>query len=253
MTINFQALVFDTETTSLEFRKAEVIELAAARWHADSGEWIMEHDSMYCASEPISPMVSSITHITERMVQKCLPFSESSVLESVQDLINNSDVQIAHNLFYDAKVLERYDIHLPRGVCTLKMAKKLYPDLENHKLGYLRYYFDLAVPDDLVPHRARADVEVTALLFELLLNEAISRGEVEDGDGVLESLLAWINKPTLVERMPFGKHKGKRLSEIPTDYWAWALDNMNILNESLPEYDDGFAESVRRVLEERLG
>ena len=31
-------------------------------------------------------------------------------------------------------------------------------------------------------------------------------------------------------RMPFGKHKGKTLDEIPGDYLMWVLDNTNLDN-----------------------
>ena len=33
--------------------------------------------------------------------------------------------------------------------------------------------------------------------------------------------------------MPFGKHRGKALSEIPVDYLLWCLDNMTALSRHL--------------------
>ncbi len=33
--------------------------------------------------------------------------------------------------------------------------------------------------------------------------------------------------------MPFGKHKGKRLDEVPPNYLLWALDNMDRLSPTL--------------------
>ena len=33
--------------------------------------------------------------------------------------------------------------------------------------------------------------------------------------------------------MPFGKHKGRALSDIPTDYLIWLLDNATALSRQL--------------------
>lgn len=33
--------------------------------------------------------------------------------------------------------------------------------------------------------------------------------------------------------MPFGKHKGKRLCDVPTDYLKWCLDNCDRMTPSL--------------------
>ncbi|MFD1676400.1 putative quorum-sensing-regulated virulence factor [Alicyclobacillus fodiniaquatilis] len=33
--------------------------------------------------------------------------------------------------------------------------------------------------------------------------------------------------------MPFGKHKGARLDEVPSSYFSWALQNMTDLDSDL--------------------
>lgn len=43
--------------------------------------------------------------------------------------------------------------------------------------------------------------------------------------------------------MPFGKHKGERIDEIPSDYLRWLLDNANL--------DDEIAAHVAEVLRRR--
>lgn len=251
MTPFIQPLVFDVEATSLDFREAEVIEFAAAVYHSD--QWNMVHDQMYRPHEPISTMVSSITHITNRMVEECDHFDSPPVQEELNRQMSLGDVHVAHNIFYDENVLKSYGFEFPRGVCTMKMAKRLYPDLESYKLGYLRYHFDLPVPEDLVPHRARADVLVTALLFERLLADVIKAGHLEDNETLPDQLLAWMASPIVMTRMPFGKHKGKLLEDVPLSYWQWALENMDSLQEDKPEYDPDFAESVRVALEKVVG
>lgn len=51
-------------------------------------------------------------------------------------------------------------------------------------------------------------------------------------------------------KMPFGKHKGEYVSDMPTSYCRWAVENMNDLREPLlsalearaedEEDDDGY-------------
>lgn len=44
--------------------------------------------------------------------------------------------------------------------------------------------------------------------------------------------------------MPFGKHRGKRLAEVPTSYLSWMLDNVDFHN-------DDFREAVENEYESR--
>lgn len=247
MTPFIQPVVFDIEATSLDFRDAEVIEFVAARYH--TGEWHVAHDQMYQPKTPISTMVSSITHITNPMVADCRPFDQPEVLDEVNRELDSADVQVAHNIFYDENVLKRYGLELSRGVCTMKMTQRLYPNLESYGLGYLRYHFDLPVPRDMIPHRARADAIVAALLFERLLGDAIQAGHLVESETLPDQLLTWMASPILMTRMRFGKHKGKLLEDVPLSYWMWALENLDSLQENKPEYDPDFAESVRVTLE----
>lgn len=38
--------------------------------------------------------------------------------------------------------------------------------------------------------------------------------------------------------MPFGKYKGRRLKEVPGGYYAWLLDQGNIIDKQLEQYID---------------
>ncbi len=39
--------------------------------------------------------------------------------------------------------------------------------------------------------------------------------------------------------MPFGKHKGKRLVDVPADYLLWCYENLTNLSKDLKEYIEG--------------
>lgn len=246
-----QALVFDTETTSLDFKVAEIIELGALS--GSQSQWTTVVDQLYRPREPVSAMTSSITDITNDMLAHCEAFEAGSAVSHTQALLDQHDVCVAHNLFYDQRVLERYGISIEHGVCTMRMAKRVYPGLESYKLSYLRYWLDLPVRDfwrdqPVQWHRALADASVTALLFDHLVSELCARGELDDAQPLAPQILEWAAQPTLVTTMPFGKYRGQPLTEVPLDYWQWALQNMSSLQPELPEYDADFAASVAAAL-----
>ena len=139
----------------------------------------------------------------------------------------------------------------------MRFAKKLYKDdtnISEYNLSFLRYALDLPIPDDIPAHLANADVMVTTLLFAKLVEDAITQDILDLEAGELgEQLVVWLDKPVIITIMPFGKHKGKKLTEVPVDYWQWALDNFNSLNEEDSAYDKDFAASVTKAIEVILG
>ena len=44
-------------------------------------------------------------------------------------------------------------------------------------------------------------------------------------DVPMEKVLELLGKPSLLLRMPFGKHQGKPLHEVPKDYVLWLKDS----------------------------
>ncbi len=91
----------------------------------------------------------------------------------------------------------------------MRVAQALYPTAENHRLSTLVSMFAVEVEPT---HRAMADV---GACFELL--RAIAAKE----DKSLDELLALASQSSPESLMPFGKHKGKKIKDLPSDYVAW--------------------------------
>ena len=257
--------VLDTETTNLLADQAEIVELAAAQFNDRDG-WVIR-DKLFNARNGIPPAASAKNNIGPRMIRD-QPYWDQCVRE-IKDMLDWDGARyfVAHNCSYDQSVLATAwqrmdgsaDVDLAqdqsRWICTWRLSKHIlghdFGDIE-YGLNYLRYLLDLPVPDDHVSHRAGADTLICALLLEKLMGIAVQKDLLSLGADVGRQLhdLCWSVIP--IATWPLGKYRGVALTEIPDDYWVWALKNLPALNEADAGYDRDLAENVRLLLEARL-
>lgn len=251
-------IVLDTETTNLDYKRAEVIEFGYVLY-AD-GEWQMVN-SLHKPSSSIEPEISAVTNITDRMVADKVSFDEyykefDNVLEAMGD--NSEITLVAHNMQYDRGVFEtNYSDSLILNypwLCTLRIAQRLFQEDESvklFKLPYLRYRFDLDIPQDMPHHRACTDAYIAAKLFEYLVAVMVERNLLTPDEPFMDQIQNYIIQPVEYTRMTFGKHKGKKFEDLPLDYMTWMLNNSDILNEDSDSYDSDFAEAIIKEFERR--
>lgn len=252
------SVVIDLETTNIKPDFAEIVELGYGCYH-DDGRWLVAAE-LYKPWELIPPEASSKNQISNRMVEDKPHFDESC--EWFFDLLNSYEPPlylIAHNAKYEETVFKTYSLNgRVKGpvvwLCTFELAKRVYsnlPDVKFYNLGYLRYRLDLDIPDDNVAHRAAADVEVTVKLLERLVEDAIKYEMIDPDQDIGKQLAAIMSEPTMVKNFPFGKHKGVPLKDVPTEYYNWALQNMDVFKEENEKYDPDLLYSVGVILEQR--
>ena len=244
-------LILDTETNSSDYKVADIIE---------SGFVIRENDSwtifqeLHKPKNPIPPKVESICYITNEMVADKIPFVDSSeTFQSVVDGYTNG-VLVAHNHFYDMRVLERHGINTSEHswLCTWRLSKKLFsdiPEIEETNLPYLRFALDLDVPIDLHCHRAGNDAFITGRLLEVMVEIMESNGILDLDKPYGPQIVKYAAEPFIYKTFPFGKHKGELLTDIPHSYWAWAIEKTDWLNPEADNYDPDLAASINAVLE----
>lgn len=245
-------IIVDTETTSKDYKVAEVIELG---YVIRAGEEWSTFVSMYKPHSPIEPEVSAVTNITNAMVKQMPNFEDCKEdLSAIISAFAGDAICVAHNAFYDKSVLARYAVTCPTWICTLRLARKLYgndPTVTAHNLPYLRYRFEILDPayHTINAHRADSDALVTAHLLSMFVDDMIARNILNEDMPYAPQIADWLDQPTITDTMPFGKHKGQKLVDIPMSYWRWALENMDSLNEEAENYDADFAQSVAVALE----
>jgi DNA polymerase III epsilon subunit-like protein len=127
---------------------------------------------------PIKHLATTFHGIRTHDVAGCPPVAEISkeILAAL-----DAPALVGHNAHVDVDVLRRElpEWGPPEMFDTLRLARRLVPELPTYKLGDLVTRFQLAegLPDGLKPHRATYDALVTARLFALLADRA---GSLED-------------------------------------------------------------------------
>ena len=241
-------IILDTETTGVDTETAEIVEVFALKMEGDFPV-LRRADIFYSLIRPngvVPPECSAVHGLVDDDLSSA-PGAEAVAADLVT-FMAGCDVVCGHNaLSFDVTLLQRIfgAGAVPAPVLdTLRLAHHAWPELPviggapaSYSLQALRYRFGLH-PDESVPvggdryqpHGAGFDV----LVCRLLLGECIRdlRNKGIKAQSFLE-LAAGSLKPYRVHIMPFGKHRGERLENVPRSYIRWALNNMDALDDDL--------------------
>jgi exodeoxyribonuclease X len=249
-----KCLILDTETNSDDYKIAEIIESGFVI--RENEDWTIFQELHKPIDRPIPPKVESICYITNKMVEDKPSFLDSK--ETFQSVIDgySDGYLVAHNHFYDMRVLERYGIDTSNHlwICTWRMAKKLFnevPSIDETNLPYLRFALELDVPIEMLCHRAGNDSFITAKLLEVLVDLMQGTGLLDNDRPFGPQILEFSSSPIIYSRMPFGKHKGELMTSIPHSYWQWAMKNTHWFDESADNFDPDLMASIYKALEDQ--
>jgi DNA polymerase III subunit epsilon len=180
-------VVVDVETTGgRSYGSDRITEIAAVV--VERGEISRVYETLVNPQRPIPPMVTALTRITWDMVKRAPTFRD--IVSDVADALRGH-VFVAHNAGFDWRFVtteiaratgERLE---GRRLCTVKMARRLVPQLSRRSLDHLSRFYGV---ENTARHRAGGDAVATAKVFLRLLKEARDRGCVTWQE--LEALLA---------------------------------------------------------------
>lgn len=163
-------ILLDVETTGLDLRKDEVIELGMVKFdYLADGRIVGVRSSFTAFNEPsvsISPEISTLTGITNAMV--C---GQRIDLSDVSDFVEDAVVVIAHNAGFDRRFAERYwpIFEAKAWACSATEIEWRRHGFEGAKLAYLLNgtgYF----------HQAHRAVDDCHALLEVLAHELPTTG-----------------------------------------------------------------------------
>lgn len=200
-------IYYDTETTGTKPEKDRVVEIAAF----DPVRNLTFH-YLVNPGIPIPKEASAISNITDDMVKDAPEFHK--VAGEFIEFCKEDCVLIAHNndafdILFLQNEFKRAGVAMPNWpfIDSLKWSRKYRTDLPRHSLQALRETYGIAANQ---AHRALDDVHVLYQIFSLMID-----------DLPMETVLSLLSRPSELSRMPFGKHQGKPLADIPQDYVRW--------------------------------
>jgi DNA polymerase-3 subunit epsilon len=161
--------VVDVETTGGSWDGGDrVTEICAVRVRGD-GKVIDEFRTLVNPERPIPFKIAALTNITGDMVHLAPRFAE--VTGEVARVLSGA-VFVAHNAQFDwafvSAELDRAGRPLNgRRLCTLRLARKVVPEVRYRSLDALSYFFDV---HNEARHRAYGDARATARIFRRLLD-----------------------------------------------------------------------------------
>ena len=175
-------IVLDFETTGLSPNMGDrAIEIGAVR--LEKGVVVDRFQALMNPGKPLSVFIEDYTGITNRMLSQAAPCDE--VMDEFADFMGDSNL-VAHNASFDKRFLDAELVRISRKykghfACSLLVARRLYQNAPNHKLGSLIAYKN--IPSEGGFHRALFDSEMTAKLWI--------------------TMLADISKVTTLQQVPF--------------------------------------------------
>jgi len=184
-------VMLDFETTGLSPAMGDrITEVAALR--IEGGRITDRYVSLVNCGVRIPSFITALTGITQQMVDTAPP--ASTVVPELLDFIGG-DTLSAHNASFDEKFLVAEAERLQRScghaalVCSLKLSRRVFPNLASYKLGQLSRQLGIAFRGSA--HRAEADAEVAA---EVLIHIGRHLGSSYGLEQMAPDLLVSLNR-----------------------------------------------------------
>ena len=151
--------VVDIETTGMNWNFCNILEISSLK--VRNKEVVEEFSELINQHEPIQYFIINLTGITDEMVYNAPELKE--VLIKFREFLKD-DIIVGHNVNFDVNFLYDNFINVLNEpltnnfVDTLRISRKLLPELEHHKLDNLIEYYDIKARDK---HRALNDCILT--------------------------------------------------------------------------------------------
>ena len=211
-----QAIILDTETHNLN---GLPIEIAYAPIQINDGKLSLDRelifDQLYSiGDEKISYASMAVHHILESDLIDQPNFSTFQLPQDTRYIIG-------HNIDYDIRAIQQcgVDTSQIKAICTLALARLVWPNAEAHNISALIYMISKGSEKarEMLKgaHRADADIILTAnILMHIIYQLKIQ---------TIEELFEASEDARIPRSINFGKHRGTAIVDLPADYIQWLL------------------------------
>lgn len=227
------AIILDSETTGTEAPEPIEIAWADADECRDEAAAATVHVERFSPTKPISLGALATHHILDEQLADLPAPSTFKLPEGAQYLIG-------HRIDFDWEAIGKPEV---KRICTLAIARKLWPDLDSHSLGALMYFIDRHSARERLQgaHSAVADVANCACLLRCVIRK------IGRFDG-WEAMWQFSEAARIPDAIGFGKHKGTRIADLPWSYREWLLREDRKSQGTPDAFDPYLVQAVKRSM-----
>lgn len=172
---NIEYVVVDVETTGgPQLRGHRITEISMVRVDAN-GRPMHEYSTLINPERSIPAKITKLTNIHYEMVRSAPRFGD--VADDIRAFIGDR-VFVAHNAAFDWGFIHGELVRttgrplLGKRLCTVRLARKVVPEVRRRSLDALSYYFNV---HNEARHRAYGDARATAVIFQKMLDRVYER------------------------------------------------------------------------------
>lgn len=220
---NVHFIFLDTETTDASPERG-VCDLGFIITDRDFNV-LEERESLIDPEKPISPSASGVHGLTNEDCANSPTLEEFFSVDDPSCLgkqLPGPAVVIGHRVGFDTHTIGKFVDGEVYELCTLRWARRLYPDASDHKLTTLMFALGLPRPENA--HRALSDVYSAMYLCKHICERT--------GMSLIELAQA-SQVPFELTYYPFGKHKGTAFKDVPKSYLRWASENLTDVDQDM--------------------
>lgn len=214
--MNNQALILDTETASLNGLPIQISFMPCE--FSQGGELAFDlfaiFDEYFTVDEKICFASMAVHHIVESDLIGKPSYKTFRLPEDTVYLIG-------HNIKYDVEAISKcgIDVSKIKPICTLALARMVYPEAPAHNISALSYFLTQNVEGTRQvlknAHDAKTDIQLTLnILRDIVFKKNITS---------MAQLFNLSEEAKIPTHINFGKHRGTAISELPLDYVQWLM------------------------------
>lgn len=167
-------VILDLETTGYDRKFDGIIEIAAIK--VVNNEIFDKFQSFVHPEVPIDEYITELTGITNQMVENAPCVDEA--IPKILDFIGNLPI-VGHFVSFDVNFLCQNTAEIVNNnyIDTLQLCRKLFPDLEHHRLSDMVEFLNIPTRGY---HRSMKDCENCFYLYQICKAEILKRYETYD-------------------------------------------------------------------------
>lgn len=224
-------IYLDVETTGLE-QNDRICSIGMIMYDKEN---VSIHKELIKPPKKVRPEASAVNHITNEMLKDAKDFDSCEAKRILEQYNDYDTLLVGHNVVFDIEMLKKEGfIYNGAIIDTLKCSRALILECEQFSLQFLRYELRLYKDEKKLAGELGIELRAHDVLSDAL-HVRLLHGYLSDlaDDERLQELSV---NPVFVQKLNFGKYKGRFIEEIvtnDTNYLNWALSSMENLDEDM--------------------